>query len=87
MGADLLVIALIAGVLGFTDMQIVSATIAKFLFAVFLFGFFIIVAVGSGLAAPARARRRACRGLCQVCFVRCPDAVRLWSGAGRLGIC
>lgn len=41
-----LVIALIAGVLGFTDVQIVSAGIAKFLFAVFLIGFLLIVLVG-----------------------------------------
>jgi uncharacterized membrane protein YtjA (UPF0391 family) len=41
-----LVIALIAGVLGFTDVEIVSATIAQILFGVFLLGFIIIVAVG-----------------------------------------
>jgi uncharacterized membrane protein YtjA (UPF0391 family) len=41
-----LVIALIAGVLGFTDIGIVSATIAQVLFGVFLLGFIIVVAVG-----------------------------------------
>jgi uncharacterized membrane protein YtjA (UPF0391 family) len=41
-----LVIALIAGVLGFTDVEFVSATVAQVLFGVFLLGFIIIVAVG-----------------------------------------
>jgi uncharacterized membrane protein YtjA (UPF0391 family) len=41
-----LVIALIAGLLGFTDIGIVSATIAQVLFGVFLLGFIIVVAVG-----------------------------------------
>ena len=34
-----LLIAIVAGVLGFTDVQIVSATIARVLFGIFLFGF------------------------------------------------
>ena len=41
-----LVIALVAGVLGFTDLEFVSATIAQILFGVFLLGFIIIVVVG-----------------------------------------
>ena len=41
-----LVIALIAGVLGFTDVEIVSATVAQVLFGIFLLGFIIIVVVG-----------------------------------------
>jgi uncharacterized membrane protein YtjA (UPF0391 family) len=41
-----LVIALIAGVFGFTDVEIVSATVAQVLFGVFLLGFIVIVAVG-----------------------------------------
>ena len=41
-----LVIASIAGVLGFSDVEFVSATIAQILFGVFLLGFIIIVAVG-----------------------------------------
>jgi uncharacterized membrane protein YtjA (UPF0391 family) len=41
-----LIIALIAGLLGFTDVQIVSAGIAKFLFAIFLIGFLLIVLFG-----------------------------------------
>ena len=41
-----LVIALIAGALGFTDVEIVSAGIAKFLFGVLLLGFLLIVAFG-----------------------------------------
>ena len=42
--------ALIAGVPGFTDVEIVSAGIAKFLFAVFLLGFLLIVLFGFVLA-------------------------------------
>jgi len=41
-----LVMALVAGVLGFTDVEFVSATIAQILFGVFLLGFIIIVVVG-----------------------------------------
>ena len=41
-----LVIAIIAGVLGFTDVQIVSAMIARVLFGIFLFGFLLIVLFG-----------------------------------------
>ena len=41
-----LVIAIIAGILGFTDVQIVSATIARVLFGIFLFGFLLIVLFG-----------------------------------------
>ena len=41
-----LVIALIAGALGFSDVQFVSATIAQVLFGLFLFGFLLIVAIG-----------------------------------------
>ena len=41
-----LVIAIIAGVLGFTDVQIVSVTIARVLFGVFLLGFLLVVLSG-----------------------------------------
>lgn len=41
-----LIIAIVAGVLGFTDVEIVSATIAKFLFGIFLLGFLLIVLFG-----------------------------------------
>ncbi len=41
-----LIIAIIAGILGFTDVQFVSATIARVLFGIFLVGFLIIVVVG-----------------------------------------
>jgi uncharacterized membrane protein YtjA (UPF0391 family) len=41
-----LVIAIIAGILGFTDVQFVSATIARVLFGIFLFGFLLIVLLG-----------------------------------------
>ena len=41
-----LVIALIAGVLGFSDIEFVSATVAQILFGVFLLGFIVIVVVG-----------------------------------------
>jgi uncharacterized membrane protein YtjA (UPF0391 family) len=41
-----LVIAIIAGILGFTDVQFVSATIARVLFGIFLFGFLLIVLFG-----------------------------------------
>jgi uncharacterized membrane protein YtjA (UPF0391 family) len=40
-----LVIAVVAGILGFTDVQFVSATIARVLFGIFLIGFVIIVAL------------------------------------------
>ena len=41
-----LIIALIAGVLGFTEVEFVSAGIAKVLFGIFLFGFLLIVLFG-----------------------------------------
>lgn len=41
-----LVIAVIAGILGFSDIEYVSATVAQVLFFVFLLGFIIIVVVG-----------------------------------------
>jgi uncharacterized membrane protein YtjA (UPF0391 family) len=41
-----LIIAIVAGVLGFTDVQIVSATIARVLFGIFLLGFLLIVLFG-----------------------------------------
>jgi len=41
-----LVAALIAGIFGFTTVDIVSATIAQAAFGVFLLGFVIIVVVG-----------------------------------------
>ena len=41
-----LVVALIAGILGFTDVEIVSATIAQVLLGLFLLGFIIVVVVG-----------------------------------------
>lgn len=51
-----LIIALIAGVLGFTDVEFVSTTIAQVLFGVFLLGFIIIVAVGFFLGSWVRGR-------------------------------
>ena len=50
-----LIIALIAGVLGFTDVQIVSAGIAKVLFAIFLIGFLLIVLFGFVLGSKVAA--------------------------------
>ena len=41
-----LIIAIIAGILGFTDVQFVSATIARLLFGIFLLGFLLIVLFG-----------------------------------------
>ena len=41
-----LVIAIVVGILGFIDVQIVSATIARVLFGIFLFGFLLIVRFG-----------------------------------------
>jgi len=52
-----LVVALIAGLLGFTDVQIVSTTIAQVLFGMFLLGFIIIVAVGLFLGSWFSTRR------------------------------
>jgi uncharacterized membrane protein YtjA (UPF0391 family) len=52
-----LVIALIAGILGFSEVEFVSATIAQVLFVVFLFGFIIIVAVGFFLGSWFSSRR------------------------------
>jgi uncharacterized membrane protein YtjA (UPF0391 family) len=36
-----LIIAIIAGILGFTDVEFVSATIARVLFGIFLLGFLL----------------------------------------------
>jgi uncharacterized membrane protein YtjA (UPF0391 family) len=41
-----LLIAIVAGILGFTDVEIVSATIARVLFGIFLIGFLVIVLIG-----------------------------------------
>ena len=41
-----LLIAIVAGILGFTDVQFVSATIARVLFGIFLVGFVVIVLLG-----------------------------------------
>jgi uncharacterized membrane protein YtjA (UPF0391 family) len=41
-----LIIAIVAGILGFTDVQFVSATIARVLFGIFLLGFLLIVLLG-----------------------------------------
>jgi uncharacterized membrane protein YtjA (UPF0391 family) len=41
-----LIIALIAGLFGFTDVSAASAGIAKILFAIFLIGFFLVVVFG-----------------------------------------
>ena len=41
-----LLIAIGAGVLGFTDVEFVSATIAWVLFGIFLFGFLMILLFG-----------------------------------------
>jgi uncharacterized membrane protein YtjA (UPF0391 family) len=52
-----LIIALISGILGFADVEFVSATIAQILFGVFLLGFIIIVAVGFFLGSWMTGRR------------------------------
>ena len=41
-----LLIAIVAGILGFTDVEFVSATIARVLFGIFLVGFVVIVLLG-----------------------------------------
>ena len=41
-----LIIAIVAGILGFTDVEFVSATIARVLFGIFLVGFMVIVLFG-----------------------------------------
>jgi uncharacterized membrane protein YtjA (UPF0391 family) len=41
-----LLIAIVAGILGFTDVQFVSATIARVLFGIFLLGFLLILLFG-----------------------------------------
>jgi uncharacterized membrane protein YtjA (UPF0391 family) len=41
-----LIIAIVAGILGFTDVEFVSATIARVLFGIFLVGFLLIVLFG-----------------------------------------
>jgi uncharacterized membrane protein YtjA (UPF0391 family) len=41
-----LLIAIVAGILGFTDVVFVSAIIARVLFGIFLFGFLLIVLFG-----------------------------------------
>jgi uncharacterized membrane protein YtjA (UPF0391 family) len=41
-----LAVALVASVLGLSDVEFVAATIAQILFGVFLLGFIVIVAVG-----------------------------------------
>jgi len=46
-----LIIAIIAGVLGFTDVEIVSVTIARVLFGIFLFGFLLILLFGLALGS------------------------------------
>jgi uncharacterized membrane protein YtjA (UPF0391 family) len=46
-----LIIALVAGVLGFTDVEFVSATIARVLFGIFLFGFLLILLFGFALGS------------------------------------
>jgi uncharacterized membrane protein YtjA (UPF0391 family) len=46
-----LVIAIIAGIFGFTDVEAVSATIAKWLFGIFLFLFLGALAIGLAIGA------------------------------------
>jgi uncharacterized membrane protein YtjA (UPF0391 family) len=41
-----LLIAIVAGILGFTDLQIVSSTIAQVLFGIFLLALLALVAIG-----------------------------------------
>ncbi len=48
-----LVVALIAGLLGFTDVEFVSAGIAKVLFGIFMLGFLLIVLFGLVLGRAA----------------------------------
>ncbi len=51
-----LIIAWIAGVLGFTDVEFVSAGIAKVLFGIFLFGFLLLLLFGLFLGRAAAPR-------------------------------
>ena len=56
-----LLVAIAAGILGFTDVEFVSATIARVLFGIFLVGFLLIVLFGFILGswlAPRLTRRR-----------------------------
>ncbi len=46
-----LVIAVVAGVLGFSDIEMVSATIARVLFGIFLVGFLLILLFGFALGS------------------------------------
>lgn len=46
-----LIIALIAGVFGFTDVEAASAGIAKVLFGIFLIGFLLIVVFGMAVGS------------------------------------
>jgi uncharacterized membrane protein YtjA (UPF0391 family) len=46
-----LIVAIVAGILGFTDVEFVSATLARVLFGTFLFGFLLIVLFGFILGA------------------------------------
>ncbi len=45
-GCYFLIIALIAGLFGFTDVSAASAGIAKILFMIFLIGFFLVLVFG-----------------------------------------
>ena len=51
-----LLIAIVAGILGFTDVEFVSATIARVLFGIFLLGFLLIVLLGYVLGSWAAPR-------------------------------
>ncbi len=46
-----LIVALIAGILGLSHVEFVSATISEILFGVFLLGFIILIAVGTFLGS------------------------------------
>jgi uncharacterized membrane protein YtjA (UPF0391 family) len=46
MGAPVLLVSIVAGVLGFTDVSIVSADIARILFYIFLVIFLVLLVLG-----------------------------------------
>lgn len=52
-----LVVAVVAGILGFAEIQVVSTTLAQVLFGLFLLGFIVIVAVGFFLGSWFSTRR------------------------------
>jgi uncharacterized membrane protein YtjA (UPF0391 family) len=45
-GVHFLIVAIVAGIHGFIDVEFVSATLARVLFGIFLLGFLLIVLFG-----------------------------------------